>query len=122
MTDHATPNLPAISFDATEAFYTKLGFETRFKNTGWMILSRGSIQLEFFPHPELNPLESWFSCCIHLDDLNGFVAECEAAGIPMGNDKGQPRITPPRTEPSGLSIAYLVDENGSLIRLIQNSS
>jgi hypothetical protein len=31
-----------------------------------------------------------------------------------------PRLNPPRLEESGLTIAYLVDPDGSLLRLVQN--
>jgi hypothetical protein len=47
-----------------------------------MILTRGELMLEFFPHPDLNPQESWFSCCLRLDDLAGFYRSCLDAGVP----------------------------------------
>lgn len=72
--DHATPNLPSRDFDATVAFYERLGFRLRFRDTGWMILEREGLVLEFLRHPELDPLTSWFSCCLRLDDLAGFYA------------------------------------------------
>ena len=117
--DHATPNLPSKDFEATEIFYSRLGFETGWKDDGWMILKRGSLALEFFPHPELVPAESWFSCCLRLDDLPAFYADCLRAGIPE-SCWGQPRVQPPRKEESGLNIGYLVDPDGTLVRLIQN--
>lgn len=40
-------------------FFTKLGFEQDWRDDGWMILKRDSVILEFFPHPDLNPAESW---------------------------------------------------------------
>jgi catechol 2,3-dioxygenase-like lactoylglutathione lyase family enzyme len=119
MTDLATPNLPARDFDATEVFYTRLGFEPTYRDNGWMILKRGSLVFEFFPHPELDPLTSWFSCCLRLDDLDGFVEAVKAANIPV-RQTGNPRLHLPRVEPSGLTIGYLIDLDGSLIRLIQN--
>ena len=119
MADHATPNLPAIDFEATSQFYQKLGFEQGWRDDGWMILTRGSLMLEFFPHPEIAPGESWFSCCLRLDDLDAFHAIARAAGIP-DQCWGWPRMDEPRVEESGIRIAYLVDPNGSLIRLIQN--
>jgi hypothetical protein len=33
---------------------------------------------------------------------------------------GMPRLNPPRVESSGLRIAYMIDLDGSLIRLVQN--
>jgi hypothetical protein len=37
-----------------------------------MILKCDDLTLEFFPHPALDPLTSWFSCCLRLDDLDSF--------------------------------------------------
>ena len=83
MADHATPNLPARSFDAAAAFYATLGFEPTWKDEGWMILQRGTVTLEFFPYPDLDPFQSSFSCCIRLDDLDEMVAAVSAAGVPL---------------------------------------
>lgn len=119
MADRATPNLPARSFDDTEAFYARLGFARGWRDAGWMILHRGELQLEFFPYPDLDPAQSSFGCCLRLDDMPGFVEQCRAAGIGEGC-MGWPRLQPPRREHSGLDIAYLVDSDGSLLRLVQN--
>lgn len=119
MANHATPTLPARDFEATEAFYTALGFATGWKDAGWMILSRGTVMLEFFPYPDLDPATSSHGCCMRLDDLAAFHAACLAAGIEQ-KATGWPRISPPRREASGLTIAYLIDPDCSLLRLIQN--
>ncbi|MES2904353.1 MAG: bleomycin resistance protein [Pseudomonadota bacterium] len=119
MTDHATPNLPSRDFSVTSAFYAALGFVEGWRDEGWMILERGGLKLEFFPHPELDPLTSWFSCCLRLDDLDAFYAAALAAGIPETRH-GQPRLHPPAVENSGMRIAYLVDPDGTLVRLVQN--
>lgn len=117
--DHATPNLPSRDFDATVAFYERLGFRLRFRDTGWMILERGGLVLEFLRHPELDPLTSWFSCCLRLDDLAGFYAHCEAAGIPEAT-KGYPRLHAPQAQEWGGTMAALIDLDGTLLRLIAN--
>ena len=117
--DHATPNLPSRDFEATANFYSALGFEQGWRDDGWMILDRGGAKLEFFPHPDLDPASSWFSCCLRLDDLDAFYALCTAAGLPE-RTHGFPRLHPPRVEASGLRIAYLIDPDGSLVRLIRN--
>jgi hypothetical protein len=36
-----------------------------------MVLKRGEPTLEFF-RPDVNPLTSWFGCCLRLDELDGF--------------------------------------------------
>jgi len=93
MSDAATPNLPSRDFGKTSRFYTALGFSESWRDEGWMILKRGELTLEFFPHPELDPLTSWFSCCLRLDDLDSFYATCKEAGLPE-ECKGQPRLHP----------------------------
>ena len=119
MTDHATPNLPSRDFAATAAFYSALGFEEDYRSDGWMILSRGTVCVEFFPWPDLDPYQSNFSCCLRLDDLAAMMTQVHASGAPDART-GIPRYHPPKVEPSGLTIAYLIDPDGSLIRLIQN--
>lgn len=119
MTDRATPNLPSRDFGQTSAFYRTLGFKEGFRDDGWMILTRGTLTLEFFQHPDLDPVESNFSCCLRLDDLDGFYAQCVAARVPV-SCWGVPRLHQPAVEDSGLRIAYLIDPEGSLVRLVQN--
>ncbi|QDM41344.1 bleomycin resistance protein [Altererythrobacter sp. TH136] len=116
--DHATPNLPSRDFEATSRFYSALGFVEGWRDDGWMILTRDGLTLEFFPHPDLNPAESWFSCCLRLDDLSGFYAVCVDAGVPE-QCWGQPRVQPPQEEDSGPTIAALIDPDGTLLRIIQ---
>ena len=61
MTDHATPNLPSRDFETTSRFYAQFGFEQGWRDDGWMILKRGGLTLEFFPHPDVDPLTSNFT-------------------------------------------------------------
>jgi hypothetical protein len=121
MTDYATPNLPARDYGATAEFYAGLGFVVSWRDEGWMILKRGGLTLEFFPFKDLDPAQSSFSCCLRLDDLDDFVAQVQSAHIPVAC-WGFPRLHLPSLEDSGLRIAYLVDMDGSLIRLIQNEA
>lgn len=119
MADHATPNLPARDFEATARFYGRLGFEQEWRDGGWMILKRGTVMLEFFPYPDLDPLSSSFSCCLRLDDIDALYEAARAAGIPEARI-GYPRLHPARVEDSGMRIAYLIDPDGTLIRLVEN--
>ena len=119
MTDHATPNLPSRDFSATTAFYAKLGFVEDYLSYGWMILSRGAITLDFFPYPDLDPYQSSFGCCLYLDDLAAMMEQAAASGVPDARC-GIPRYHPPVLEAHGMTIAYLIDPDGTLLRLIQN--
>jgi catechol 2,3-dioxygenase-like lactoylglutathione lyase family enzyme len=119
MADHATPNLPSRDYANTIKFYSKLGFETSWHDENWLIIERGGLCLEFFRYPDLDPSQSSFSCCLRLDDLSQFYADCLSAGI-EDKRQGWPRIHPPKLEHSGMTIAYLVDPDGTLLRLVQN--
>ena len=116
--DRVTANLPARDFDETEAFYRALGFDTAHRDDGWMILVRGALEVEFFPHPDLVPADSWFSACVRVADVDALHADWSRAGLP---GEGVPRLTPPRDEPFGFRTAALVDPNGSLLRCLSPS-
>lgn len=119
MADFATPNLPSRDFAATSAFYAALGFVETWRDASWMILTRGVVTLEFFPYPDLDPASSSFMCCLRLDRLDAFYAQCVDAGIPE-TSAGWPRLHPPRREPWGGTVGALIDLDGTLVRLIQN--
>ena len=119
MPDHATPNLPSRNFDNTIEFYSKLGFETRWRDASWLIIDRGSLCLEFFLYPDLDPSTSSFSCCLRLDDINQFYGMCVDADV-TEQSTGWPRIHKPKLEHSGMTIGYLIDIDGTLLRLVQN--
>ncbi|CAL4865973.1 Bleomycin resistance protein [Asticcacaulis sp. MM231] len=115
MTDRITANLPAIDFGATSEFYQALGFKEDFHDSGWMILSRGPLVIEFFPYPNLNPYQSSFSACVRVDDVDGLYTAWAVANLPK---TGVPRLTAPVSEVWGFRASYLVDPNGSLLRCL----
>jgi len=117
MSDIATPNLPSRDLGATVDFYARLGFDVAFRDEGWLILTRRGLTVEFFPMPALVPTQSAFSCCLRLDDVDGFHRVCRDAGVPEGRT-GFPRVHAPADEPSGMRIGALVDPDGNLLRLV----
>ena len=119
MVDRATPNLPSRDLEATAAFYAALGFATSYGDPGWLILERGSLMVEFFHDPGVDPATTAASCCLRVDDVDRLYADCVAAGLPQTH-VGWPRLHPPTVEDSGLRIGYLVDADGNLLRLVQN--
>lgn len=115
MSDRATPNLPSRDFAATAQFYARLGFRERFRDAGWMILERGSLQLEFFPHPELDPRANYAGSCLRIADARALHAAFARAGLPA-SPLAVPRLTPPVDQPWGFREFALVDPDGNLLR------
>ena len=125
MSDRITANLPSRDFDATIAFYGRLGFDLAYRDQHWLILERGPLELEFFPYPYpypypyLDPAGSSFSACIRVDDLAGLYTDFAAAGLP---DHGIPRLEPIRPIVDDLFMFGLIDPDGSLLRGLGESA
>lgn len=118
MPDRATPNLPSRDFDATIAFYARLGFEQRWRDAGWLILTRGDLQLDFFRWPDFDPDTSAFGACLRLADIAPLVDAAATAGI-AEVASGRPRLLRPRREAWGGLVGFIIDPDGSLLRLVQ---
>lgn len=118
--DFATPNLPSRDFEVTVAFYGSLGFVVDYRSPSWMILSRDGLMLEFFPWSDFDPSTSSFGACLRLQRLDEFVDACLAAPVPA-QSAGWPRLSLPRNEASGERIGYLIDPDGSLLRLVDEN-
>ena len=116
--DRAVPNLPSSSFDETESFYGAFGFEPLFRDAGWLILTRGSVQLEFFPAPDFDPLSSSFMCCLRVSDVDELYDAIRSAGVPELST-GMPRLHRVRKQTWGLRAGYLVDRDGTQLTLIE---
>ena len=119
MADRITANLPARDMAATSAFYARLGFTERFRDDGWMILAKGALVLELFHHPDCDPKSSWFSACIRVDDPDALLKEWQDAGLPSDH-MSIPRLTGFFRHGSAPRMFALVDEDGSLLRVIDN--
>lgn len=119
MASRITANLPSRDFAATVAFWGRLGFAPRYRDEGWLILDRGPFEVEFFPHPDLVPGESWFSACLRSDDIEALLDDWRGAGIP-GGKTGIPRLTGIFKLPGAPRMFALVDPDGSLLRVLDN--
>lgn len=117
--DRITANLPSRDFAATAGFYGRLGFAETFRDDGWMILRRGDLLLEFFPHPDLDPRESRFSACVRVDDVDALHGDWATAGIAV-DDHSIPRLTGFFTPGAAPRMFALVDPDGSLLRCMGN--
>jgi catechol 2,3-dioxygenase-like lactoylglutathione lyase family enzyme len=117
MADRITANLPMRSNDATVAFYRLLGFEVAYRDDSWLILERGSLELEFFAVADLDPATSSFSACVRVADVDGLWAEWSGLGLPVS---GIPRLHgPPGALGWPLRGFALVDPDGSLLRVLE---
>ncbi|MGL4311469.1 MAG: bleomycin resistance protein [Paracoccaceae bacterium] len=117
--DRITANLPSRNFADTIAFYRKLGFAPAFHDDGWLILTRGLLELEFFPHPNLDPRTSWFSACVRVDDLDALYAEWRKAGL-TDDPKAIPRLTGIVKLDGVPRMFAFVDADGTLLRALEN--
>ena len=115
-----TANLPSRDFGATEAFYARLGFATRFRDRGWMIMERDGQIVEFFPHPDLDPKESWFSACIRTNDIELLHNLFSDVGLPTEPSE-IPRVTEIFKHAGVPRMFAIVDVDGSLWRVIDQT-
>lgn len=113
MNDLAIPTLPARSLADTRAFYEALGFAVESFEQGYLIATRGSLELHFFPYPDLDPAGSSFGAYLRVADVDALHAAFGRARLPR---QGIPRLTAPEDKPWGLREFALVDANGSLLR------
>lgn len=115
MKDYISANLPAIDFDQTRAFYAFLGFQCDYQSAEWMIISKDSLILEFFHHPQLNPKESWFSVCLRTWLMHDLFHDWKALDWTQFPEA---RITEIQFLEE-IDMFCVIDPNGSLIRCIQ---
>jgi catechol 2,3-dioxygenase-like lactoylglutathione lyase family enzyme len=117
--EFAAPILPARDLAATLAFYERLGFEAlgaRWEAYRYLIVRRGSIELHFWEHPEVDPLTTDFSCYLFVRDADALHAEWDRVGVPSDRTTGS-RLMPPVDTDYGLREFALVDPNGNLLRI-----
>lgn len=119
MSVRISANLPSRDFDATLAFYTRLGFTLGYRGDNWMILERDGQQVEFFPHPDLDPRQSWFSACLRGPDIDALFGEWSALDLPEDN-QSIPRIGPPISLPDAPRMFTLIDPDGTLWRVMDD--
>jgi hypothetical protein len=100
MGEKTIPILPCRTIHPVLDFYTVLGFEVTYQQKSpnpYAVVERGGIQLHFFGMKSYEPAESYSTCCIQTDDVDGlhgvFRTRLKAAygRIPT---RGLPRIGP----------------------------
>jgi catechol 2,3-dioxygenase-like lactoylglutathione lyase family enzyme len=116
--DLAIPTLPSRSLPATLAFYARLGFSGRLLGAGdsYAIVTRGELELHFFPHPLLDPAGCYAGAYLRVAAVEPLYRAFRAAALPA---HGIPRMEPLGDKPWGLREFALVDEDGNLLRIGQ---
>jgi catechol 2,3-dioxygenase-like lactoylglutathione lyase family enzyme len=115
--DLAIPSLPYRSRKETAEFYRRLGFKVIAHDDDedtYLIATRGTIELHFFSHREVDPCESYAICYIRVQDADALHAEFSRLALPAA---GIPRLTAIEDKPWGLREFAVVDPNGSLLRI-----
>jgi hypothetical protein len=114
--DAITANLPSRDFVATCAFYKGLGFTEEFRDAHWMILTRGKLVIEFFPYPDLEPDQSYFSACVRVRKVDALYQDWCKAALPH---EGIPRMSDVDDALWGMRSFTLIDLDGSLLRVME---
>lgn len=117
--DTAVPILPSRDLAETATFYGRLGFELASRHPAegtpsYQIMRRGTVELHFFAHPELNPAASDFMAYIRADDPDAWARQLAALDLPAA---GIPRFVDIEDKPWGTRELALVDPDGTLIRI-----
>ncbi|MFQ6550447.1 bleomycin resistance protein [Aestuariibius sp. 2305UL40-4] len=110
------PILPSRDFDATSAFYGKLGFReaARFDVEGYSILVRDNVELHFFNHSKHDPDVSEHGAFVRVDDAADLSARFETIDLPS---EGIPRFAKAENKPWGVCELQIVDPDGNLLRM-----
>ncbi|MFH0518456.1 bleomycin resistance protein [Streptomyces sp. M41] len=128
MGEKTIPMLPCQTLQPVLDFYTVLGFEVTFQQKSpnpYAVVERGGIQLHFFGMKQYEPTESYSSCYIRTDDVDGlhqtFRSRLKAAygRIPS---RGLPRIGPLKHTSHGVRQFLLTDPGGNCLRIGQQTS
>jgi catechol 2,3-dioxygenase-like lactoylglutathione lyase family enzyme len=116
--DLAIPILPSRSMSDTVAFYRRLGFEggPHAFDSGYAILRRGTVELHFFLHADLDPADSFAGCYLRVADVDSFHRACATVALPS---RGRPRMDALQDKPWGLREFAIVDPDGNLLRIGQ---
>lgn len=116
--DLAIPILPSRSVESTRDFYRQLGFEGKIWGAPhhYGALTRGSVEIHFFTHAELDPAESSSGCYIRVQNADGIYQQFAQANLPAS---GIPRMDPIENKPWGMREFAVVDPDGNLIRIGQ---
>jgi hypothetical protein len=119
LTERAVPILPSRNLGETLAFLERLGFENagaHYSVWNYLIVSRGDVELQFFSHPDVDPLTTDAMCYLRVEDADALYAEWSEIGVASDPLTGS-RLMPPQTTEYKMREFALVDKSGNLYRI-----
>ncbi|GHH15708.1 bleomycin resistance protein [Streptomyces rubradiris] len=128
MGEKTVPILPCRTIQPVLDFYGALGFEVTFQQKSpnpYAVVARGGIQLHFFGMKGYEPAESYSTCYIETDDVDGlhetFRAGLKAAygRVPI---RGLPRLGALKDTSHGVRQFLMTDPGGNCLRIGQRTS
>ncbi|MGW0763111.1 bleomycin resistance protein [Streptomyces sp. NPDC002814] len=128
MTEKTIPILPCQTLQPLLDFYTALGFEVTFQQKSpnpFAVVERGGIELQFFGMKQYEPAESFSTCYVLTDDVDGLHAAFRTglkAAYGRIPTRGLPRIGPLKDMSYGVRQFLMTDPGGNCIRIGQPTS
>jgi catechol 2,3-dioxygenase-like lactoylglutathione lyase family enzyme len=116
-TEVAIPTLPAKNIEETIVFYDGLGFKLALRIQDpqeYIILRKGSLELHFFPWPELDPTSNFSGCYMRVSDVDVLYEGFSAARLPA---RGIPSLGGIERKFYDMREFRLVDPSGNLLRV-----
>ncbi|MFB7345107.1 bleomycin resistance protein [Streptomyces hydrogenans] len=128
MSEKTIPVLPCRTIQPVLDFYTALGFEVTFHQKSpnpYAVVQRDGMQFHFFGMKHYEPAESFSTCIVQTDDIDGlyetFRARLKEAYGRVPN-RGLPRIGPLKDTSHGVRQFLMSDPGGNCIRVAQPTS
>ncbi|MET9778530.1 VOC family protein [Streptomyces sp. NPDC006367] len=128
MSEKTIPMLPCRTLQPVLDFYTALGFEVTFRQKSpnpYAVVERGGIQLHFFGMKHYEPEESYSTCYIRTDDVDG-LHEAFRAGLKAAYGRvptrGLPRMGPLKDTSHGVRQFLVTDPGGNCLRIGRQTS
>ncbi|MFF3327306.1 bleomycin resistance protein [Streptomyces sp. NPDC002889] len=125
MSEKTIPILPCRTVQPVLDFYTALGFQVTFQQRSpnpYVVVERGGIELQFFGVKQYEPAESFSTCYVLTDDVDGLY-EAFRAGLKAAYGRiptrGLPRIGPLKDMSYGVRQFLMTDPGGNCIRIGQ---
>ena len=115
--DIAIPIMPARDLAETIDFYKALDFVLAYRHVeldDYIILRRGSLELQFFQWPELDIQKSFTGCYLRVTDVDAIYQSFAGARLPA---RGAPSLGGIKGRAWGMREFNLVDCNGNLLRV-----